>query len=138
MHESLFFTLNFSFHTIFSDTTSTSLWAPQPIKYWLNIFVLLAICLQAKKQRDPVIPSGDKCDQRILKSTWLKAFAAISQDQEFPQIWDFYGELDSNISFYMTTFPAKINHKTFQNKRRTLFWVNFVHILSFLPKGNFS
>ena len=104
----------------------------------LNIFVLLAICLQAKKQRDPVIPSGDKCDQRILKSTWLKAFAAISQDQEFPQIWDFYGELDSNISFYMTTFPAKINHKTFQNKRRTLFWVNFVHILSFLPKGNFS
>ena len=63
--------------------------------------------LVAKNKCDLVILSGDKYDLRILQSNWLKAFPAITQDQEFPQIWDLYSKTDNNIKFYLSTFPDK-------------------------------
>ena len=44
-------------------------------------FSLLAICLHAENQCDPVIPSGDIYDHRIMQSDWLKPFLAITQEQ---------------------------------------------------------
>ena len=30
----------------------------------------------------------------------------------------------NNINFYLSTFPAKINDKVFQNEEKSLFWVH--------------
>ena len=107
-----------------------SLWAPNPMEILVQFFPLLAICLYAKNTCDPFIPWGDICDQRILRSNWLKAFPAIIQEQEFSQIWYLYSKIYNNINFYLNTFPAKINDETFQNKGKTLlcghFWAYFV------------
>ena len=51
-------------------------------KFRLNFFPFLADYLQAKNQHDPVNPSRGICDQRILQSNWLKAFLAITHEQE--------------------------------------------------------
>ena len=88
-------------------------------------FPLLAICLHAKTQCDPIISSGDICDQINLQSIWLKAFLTLTQEQELPQIWDLYSKIDNKIKFFLSTFQAKINDKTFQNKGKTLFWGHF-------------
>ena len=59
------FSLYFSFYTILSDTAT----AEKPLsttpygKLGGNFFDLLVICLHAKNQCDPVIPSGHTCDQ---------------------------------------------------------------------------
>ena len=54
------------------------------------IFVCIFIFHQSQLLPKPqtiiqVIPTGDICDQRILQSNCLKAFPAITQEQEFPQ-----------------------------------------------------
>ena len=60
----------------------------------------------------------------------IKAFLAIIQKQEFPQIFDLYSKIDNNINFYLSMFPTKINDKIFQNKGKILFcghfWAYFV------------
>ena len=84
MHgKSLLFTLFFILHYFQCLCNSReaseyrTLW-----KIWLNVFLLLAMCLQVKNQCDPVNLPGDICDQRILQSNWLKAFLVITQEQE--------------------------------------------------------
>ena len=130
--ESLFFSLYFSLYTIFSDTaTLEKPLSTKPYgKLGWDFFSLLPICLHAKNQCDPIIPSGDICDQRILQSTWLKGFLILAKEQELTQIWDLYSKIDNNINFYLNTFPAKINDQNFQNKWKTLlgghFWARCV------------
>ena len=120
---------HFIFHSILFSVTLeilTSLWAPHPSENLVQIFFpLLAICLHAKNQCDPVIPSADICAQWILQSNWLKALLAITQEQDFPYIWELYSKIDININFYLSTFPAKINDSIFQNKGKNLFRVHF-------------
>ena len=83
------------------------------------IFFFTSGCLNAKNNVcDPVIPSGDRCDLRILQSHWLKAFPAITQEQGFPQIWDLYSKIDNNINLYLSTFPAKNSKEKFSNQRK--------------------
>ena len=68
--ESLFSSPYFSFNTIFNDVeTLVKPLSTKPYKkIWLIFFPLLAICPHAKNKCDPVIPSGDTCDQRIMQS----------------------------------------------------------------------
>ena len=48
-------------------------------KDWLKCFLPLSlICQQAK----------GISDQRILQSDWWRAFLTLTQEQEFPEIWD--------------------------------------------------
>ena len=127
----------FVFHYIlFSGTLQhweaskhTTLW-----KIWLKFFPLLAICLHAKNQCDPVIPSGDICDQRILQSNWLKAFPGITQET---QKWDLYSIIDNNTNFYFKYISSKNQCQNFQNKRKTLFWGHSWTYCFFCPKGIF-
>ena len=83
---------HFIFHSIpFSVTLRLlrRLWAPHPMKNLIDFFFpLLAICLQSKSKCDPVIRPGNICDHRILQFDYLKAFPSITQEQEYPQIWD--------------------------------------------------
>ena len=72
-----------------------------------------------------------------MQTNWLKAFQAITQEQEFSQIWGLYSKIDNTINFYLRTFPAKINRKMFQNNGKTLFLGHFWSFLLFLPKGSF-
>ena len=110
-------------------------------KIWLKYFYSsLAFCLHVKNRSDPVTPTEDICDKRTLQSNWLKAFPAITQEQEFPQIWDLYSKIDNNVNFYLRKFPAKINDIIVQNKGKTLFWVKnpiLTNFHCFCPKGTF-
>ena len=45
----------------------------------------------------------------------LRAFPAITQEEEFPR-----HEI-CTVNFYLSTFPAEINDKMFQNKGKTVF-----------------
>ena len=101
---------HFIFHSIFSVT--------------LQVLRSLAAYLHAKNQSDPVILSGDICDQRILQSNWFKAIPVITQEQELP-LWYLYSKIDSDINFYLSIFSAKSIDNIFQNKEKTLFWSHF-------------
>ena len=131
-----------SFHFIFHYILFSVTLLEKPVstrsygKFGWNAFPLLTICLHAKNKCNPVIPSADICDYRILQSNWLKAFLAIIQEQAFPQIWDLYNKIDNNINFYLSTFTAKINDKIFQRKNPIL--GSFLSIFCrFWPKGVF-
>ena len=125
---------HFIFHSILNPVTLKflrSLWAPHS-KIYLKSF----------SYSGSVIPSQDICDQRILQSNWLKAFPAITQEQKFPQIWDLYSKIDKNINFYFRNFPARIDHKIFQNKGKIRllghFWsIFFLLFTMFYPKNIF-
>ena len=138
--ESLTFSLYFLFYTIFSDTETLE---KEPLRttpyerFGWNFFHFW-LCLHAKNQYYPAIPSGDICDPRILQSNWLTDFTAITQKQEFPQIWGLYSKIGNNINFYLNTFPGKINDKILKIKEKNPFFVIFDHIWSYLPKGDFS
>ena len=80
--------------------------------FWFSIYKL-------KNQCDLVNPSGGTCDQIILQSNLLKTFSAITQEQEFSQIWDWYRKIDNNTNFFRT-FPTKINDKILE---KPYFWV---------------
>ena len=84
-----------SFHFIFQsvlfssdNATPEKRMSTTPYEKIIYIFPpLLALCLHAKNQCDPVISSGDICNHRNLQYNWLKAFPVITQEQEFSQIW---------------------------------------------------
>ena len=114
---------HFIFHSIFSVT--------------LQLLRSLAAYLHARNQSDPVILSGDICDQRILQFNWFKAFPVITQEQGFP-LWYLYSKIDSDINFYLSIFSAKSIDSNFQNKGKTLFLESFLSIFChFCPKGIF-
>ena len=104
------------------------------------IFVCIFIFHQSQLLPKPqtiiqVIPPGDIRDQRILQSNCLKAFPAVTQEQEFPQIYDLHCKID-NINFIYVRFHQKSMTKIFEIKEKPGFWVIFEH--TFLPEGNFS
>ena len=115
-----------------------SLWAPHPMKIWFKFFPSLTIFLHAKTKCDLVIPSEGICNQTALQSNWLKAFLAIIQKQEFPQIWYLFSKIDNKFNFYLSWFQQKPMTKFFKINKKTHFGVILEHILSFFPKGNFS
>ena len=50
---------------------------------------------------------------------------------EFCQIWDWWWNINNNISFHFRLFPRKTNDKIFQKIQKALFWGHFG---PFLPK----
>ena len=53
------------------------------------------------------------------------------QELEFRQIWDWWWNINSNISFHFRLFPRKTNDKIFLKIQKNLFWGHFG---PFLPK----
>ena len=123
--ENLFYSPYFSFYTIFSDTATLekSLRTTSYEKFGWIFLPLLAICLHAKIQCDPVIPS----------EIYVESFPAITQERQFPQIWDLYSKMD-NINFYLSTSPVRINDKIFQDKGKTLFWSQQLSTTAVVPQ----
>ena len=110
-----------SFHFIFRSILFSvtlqllrRLCAPHPMENLVDIFPFLVICLQARNKCDPVTPSGDICNKRILQSNWS---TYNSRTRIYP--WDLHSKID-NINFHLSTFPAKINDKIFQNRGKSL------------------
>ena len=58
---------------------------------------------------------------RILQFDWVAAFWPITQEPEFCQIWDWWWNISTNISFHFGLFPGKINHNIFQKTPKNLF-----------------
>ena len=50
-------------------------------------------------------------DLKIMQSDWLRAFQSISQEQDFSQILDLYG--NKNINFHYRTNSMKSNIQIF-------------------------
>ena len=123
--ENLFYSPYFSFYTIFSDTATLekSLRTTSYEKFGWIFLPLLAICLHAKNQCDPVIPS----------EIYVESLPAITQERQFPQIWDLYSKMD-NINFYLSTSPVRINDKIFQDKGKTLFWSQQLSTTAVVPQ----
>ena len=123
--ENLFYSPYFSFYTIFSDTATLekSLRTTSYEKFGWIFLPLLAICLHAKNQCDPVIPS----------EIYVEGLPAITQERQFPQIWDLYSKMD-NINFYLSTSPVRINDKIFQDKGKTLFWSQQLSTTAVVPQ----
>ena len=97
------------------------------MKFFLPL-AILAIYLHGKNQCHPDVPSGDIYDQIILQSNWLKDFPAITQEQEF---WNLWSKIDNNKNF-----PTKINENIFQDKGiLRSFWPYFV---IFIQRGFFT
>ena len=112
--KSLFFSLYFSFYPIFSDTTTleTPLCTTPNGKFgWYFSF---SGYLSTSKKQMKVTPSGDICNKRILQSNWS---TYNSRTRIYP--WDLHSKID-NINFHLSTFPAKINDKIFQNRGKSL------------------
>ena len=102
-----------------------------------NVFPILPVSLHAKNQCDSIIRWGGICDQRILQSIRLKVFPVTTQEQEFSLIWDLCSKIDNNNSFYLRTFPVKINHKIFKIMKKPCFWVTFDHFFIVFTKREF-
>ena len=64
----------------------------------------------------------------ILKNPAIylaKEFWPITWEPEFCQIWDWWWNMNNNISFHFSLFPRKNNDKNFQKIQKTLFWHYF-------------
>ena len=67
----------------------------------------------------------------MLESDWLTTFWPITQKPEFCQLWDWWWNINNNISFHFRLFPEKTNDKIFQKIQKTylwLFWTLFAQI----------
>ena len=128
MHgKSLLFTLFFILYYFQWHCNSWTSCALHPMENLVEIFFLFWLSVYTQKIN--VIQSFHKeiyviTESCNLQCNWLKAILAITQEQEFPQIWDLYSKIDNN--FYLSKFPAKIKGKKFfKNKGKTLFWGHF-------------
>ena len=120
----VFFSLYFSFYIIFSD--NETLEKPLSTTTYENLAEFFFIfLLSVYMHKINVIQSFHQeiCAQRIIQFLWLKAFLAVTEEQEFPQICNLYSKIENNINFYSSTLPAKINDKIFSGK--TQFWDHF-------------
>ena len=113
-----------------------SLWAPHPMKIWFKFFPSLTIFLHAKNKCDLVIPSEGICNQTALQSNWLKAFLAIIQKQEFPQIY-LFSKIDNKFNFYLSWFQQKPMTKFFKINKKNPFWGHFRAYFVIFPQRKF-
>ena len=75
-------------------------------------------------------------DLKILESVWLRAFWAISQEQEFSNVWDLCRNAGNNINSHYRPNSVQINDQFF-NKLKNLFLANFWPVFSVLGAINF-
>ena len=57
--------------------------------------------------------------------SFLESFSSYNSRRRISQTRDLYSKIDKNVNFYLSTFPAEINDKMFQNKGKTVFLGNF-------------
>ena len=53
------------------------------------------------------------------------AFWTITREPEFSQLWDWWWNINNNISFYFRLYPRKTSNKTFQKIPQKLFRCQF-------------
>ena len=66
-----------------------------------------------------------------FSSSCLSVCFMLTQEPEFCQTWNWWGNINNNLSFHFRLFPEKTNDKIFQKIQKTLFWSYFG---PFLPK----
>ena len=92
-----------------------------------NIFNQLLIFINlyqhAKNQLISTLCSGDIFDSNILQSDWPRAFWPISQEPDFPQIWDLCRNIANN--FIIDQIQEKLTIKFFNKLRKIYSWPIF-------------
>ena len=61
----------------------------------------------------------------MLQFDWSQPFWSIPQEPEFFQIWDWWRNINNNISFQFRLFPEITNDKIFRKMQNILFWGHF-------------
>ena len=93
--------------------------------------MIVSICkrlrgLSACQNKNSSFTSSLRCYILNNHAIWLAdSIWPITQDQGFCQIWDWWWNINNNISFHFILFPRKINDK------KKLYWG---HFWQFLPK----
>ena len=115
------------FSCLFEGKKSTSL----PPCFSEDIVENFDVYLHAKNKLHHSLLSWNITFYTILQFDWLTAFWLITWEPEFCQIWDWWWNINNNISFHLRLFPRKTNDRIFQKIRKTQFWDHFG---PFLPK----
>ena len=68
---------------------------------------------------------------------WLTAFWPITRKPEFCQIWDWWRDINNNISFHFRLLPRKNNDKIFQKTENPTFGPFWALFAEFWAKMNF-
>ena len=72
-------------------------------KFSDQLLIYVNLYQHAKNQAISLICSGDMVDLKILQSDWVRKFWPLSQEPEFPQIWDLCRNIANNIHFRYRT-----------------------------------
>ena len=84
-----------------------------------------------KNLRDRLIHSSYIDDQRILQSDWLRAFKAISEELDFPQICSFHRATKNTVIHHLWGRKRHMNGLNFLKKPKKPI---FEELLDFFPK----
>ena len=108
----------------------------------VNLFWVLWTCLAMHTQSDTInllktfvfiCRSKNQLHPSCFSKDWLTAFWPINREPEFCQIWDWWWNINNNISFHFRLFPRKlfkILHKLKKFKKIVLglIWAHFAQI----------
>ena len=74
-----------------------------------------------------------------MQFDWLTAFWPITREPQFFQIWDWWWNINNNISFQFRLFQRKTNDKTFQKiQKKTILGAILEPFCQNLGKNEFS
>ena len=82
-------------------------------KIFDQVLIFVNLHQHAKNQANSSISSGDIVDLKTLQRDWLRGFRPLSQEQDFPQIWDLGKNTANNITFHRTN-SEKFKYQIFQ------------------------
>ena len=82
-------------------------------KIFDQVLIFVNLHQHAKNQANSSISSGDIVDLKTLQRDWLRGFRPLSQEQDFPEIWDLGKNRANNITFHRTN-SEKFKYQIFQ------------------------
>ena len=122
--ENLFYSPYFTFYTIFSDTATLEK-SLRTTSYQKFGWIFCLFWLSVYMQKISVI-------QSFHQNIYVESLSSYNSRTTIPQIWDLYSKTD--INFYSSTSPVRINGKIYQYKGKTLFWSQQLSTTAVVPQ----
>ena len=72
-------------------------------KMFNKLLIFMKLYQHAQNKAISSIFYGDIADIKMLPFDWLRTFSPISQETDFPQIWDLCRDTENNIHFHYIT-----------------------------------
>ena len=107
-------------------------------KWWYHLVEIFDVYLHAKNTLHHSFLSGDFTFGRILQFDWPTAFLPITGELKFCQIWDWWWNINNNISFHFGLFPGKTMWQNFLKNPKNPILGPFLALFPKLGKNEFS